>query len=91
MREKTAVIRTNFANQLTDLGLHPLPSCTNFMLCRFDSTEDTTSALNYLRANGIVIRPVDVYGLTDHLRITMGTAEQMDRVAQTLRDWKAQS
>ena len=91
VREKTAVIRTNFANQLTDLGLHPLPSCTNFMLCRFDSTEDTTSALNYLRANGIVIRPVDVYGLTDHLRITMGTAEQMDRVAQTLRDWKAQS
>ncbi|MEZ4512258.1 MAG: histidinol-phosphate transaminase [Chloroflexota bacterium] len=91
VREKTAVIRTNFASQLTDLGLHPLPSCTNFMLCRFDSTQDTTSAANYLRTNGIVVRPVDVYGLTDHLRITMGTGEQMDRVAQTLRDWKAQA
>jgi histidinol-phosphate aminotransferase len=90
VREKTAVIRTNFAQNLNQMGLHPLPSHTNFLLCRFDSSEDASGAASFLRADGIVVRPVDPYGITDHLRITMGTAAQMDRVAQTLRDWKAQ-
>lgn len=91
VREKTAVIRTTFTQQLTNLGLHPLPSHTNFLLCRFNTPADTTSAATYLRNHGIVVRPVDVYGLTDHLRITIGTSEQMNRVAQTLGDWQTQS
>ncbi|MEM7115260.1 MAG: histidinol-phosphate transaminase [Chloroflexota bacterium] len=88
VREKTAVIRQTFCDQLTSLGIHPLPSQTNFVLCRFASTEDAQGAQEHLRSEGIVIRPVDVYGLTDHLRITIGTAEQMNLVYENLKDWR---
>lgn len=89
VREKTADIRQTFCNQLTSLGITPLPSQTNFVLCRFPSTSAAQSAEAHLRNEGIVIRPVDMYGLTDHLRITIGTAEQMNTVVNCLKSWKA--
>lgn len=88
VREETARARDRFTDQLIELGLEPVTSHTNFVLCRFASAAAAQSALAYLRNEGIVIRPMGMYGLHDYLRFSIGTGAQMDRVAHTLAAWR---
>ena len=88
VRRETGLARERFTEQLEELGLAPIHSHTNFILCHFGSRERAESALAYLRSEGIVIRPVNMYGLHDYLRFSVGTQAQMDRVAQALADWR---
>jgi len=56
-------------------GVHPYPSQTNFILCRFDrpANEVFTTCLKC----GILIRDVSNYpGLANHLRISVGTEKE---------------
>jgi histidinol-phosphate aminotransferase len=39
-----------------------------------------------LLRRGVIVRPLGNYGLTEHLRITLGTPEQNDRF---LKAWEA--
>ena len=59
-----------------------LPSQANFLAVRFD---DAAGALRRLAGAGIIVRDVRRYpGLTDALRITLGTPAQNDRVLGAL-------
>jgi histidinol-phosphate aminotransferase len=42
-----------------------------------------------LRARGIIVRKVGGYGLPQCLRITVGLAEEVEQVIETLRDFMA--
>ena len=80
---KNNTVRDNFANRVRTLGIEPIPSVTNFVLLKFpDADKDGAAADDYLRTQGIICRPYPPY-----LRITIGTAEQMDTVFEKLSDF----
>jgi len=77
------------SERLAGLGLPLTPSVGNFVLPRFPDTpgHDAAAAFEFLRARGILTRKVAGYGLPQHLRITIGTGEEMERVAAVLAEF----
>lgn len=69
---------------LEGLGLQVVPSAGNFVLVRFDRRPVEID--EQLLRRGIIVRPVANYGLEEHLRITVGTREQNDRLLAALEE-----
>ncbi len=63
------------------LGLEHVPSSANFLLVRVGQGERVYEGL--LR-RGVIVRPMDVYGFPEHLRVTVGTAEENARFLDAL-------
>ena len=76
VRAKNRTEREKVSSALTDLGLNVLPSQGNFVLVRFADAAAATGATQHLAGHGVFVRPVANYGLTDALRISIGTAEE---------------
>jgi len=74
------------SERLRALGLVVVPSVCNFILVRFPTGagRDAASADAFLRARGIIVRGMAAYGLGDSLRVTIGTAEECEAVAEAL-------
>lgn len=70
------------------LQVHYYPSAGNFLLV--DCRRPAGAVYEALLRLGVIVRPVAGYGLPNHLRITIGTAEQNERLiaglAAVLRD-----
>jgi histidinol-phosphate aminotransferase len=64
--------------------LRPYPSHANFVLCRV-AGRDARALKEALAARGILIRYYASPGLTDHVRFSVGTPEQTDRLMAELR------
>lgn len=78
-----------FNKHLPALGFTPLPSAGNFVLVDMhEAAEDWYQVL--LRA-GIITRRVANYGLPNHLRITIGTESQNQRLIDTLSNLRESS
>jgi histidinol-phosphate aminotransferase len=77
--------------RLAGLGLPLTPSVGNFVLPRFPDRprHDAESAFAFLQSRGILTRKVAAYGLPQHLRITIGTGEEMEIVAAALAEFMA--
>ena len=79
--------------RLEAMGLTVTHSPCNFLLVHFnakgnkDAAQMTQGADQYLRQQGIIVRPVANYGLTQSLRITIGRAEENEAVLQALEDF----
>lgn len=87
-REHNATELARFSEAVCALGNHglrALPSRGNFVLVLFEGALDAASALEGLADAGFAVRHLPGQGLPQALRITVGTREQMDAVAQTLR------
>lgn len=81
--------RERFVAQLSALGNHglrPLPSEANFVLILFEGALSAEAAYNGLAEAGYIVRWLPGQGLPQALRITIGTAQQMDDIARVLRD-----
>ncbi len=67
--------------------LSPYPSQANFILCRVEeySAKDVSQCL---RDQGILIRYFDKPGLNDHIRISIGTYEQIEKLVLSLKGFK---
>ena len=63
---------------LAQLGLVAPPSAGNFVLV--DLGQDSRPVFEALLRRGIIVRPVGNYGLPRHVRITVGTAPQNQRL-----------
>jgi histidinol-phosphate aminotransferase len=63
------------------LGLSHVPSAANFVLVRVGPTRRVYEGL--LR-RGVIVRPMDVYGFPEHLRVTVGLREENERFLQAL-------
>ena len=88
-REQNWATRERFVTALTAMGNHglrPLPSEANFVLVLFEGKLTAEAALEGLAERGTVVRWLPGQGLPHGLRITIGTAEQMDAVARGLRE-----
>lgn len=79
---RNKVERERLAGELRSRGLFVFPSQTNFLLVRFG--EGASQVDDAMREHGIVLRPMGGYGLPDCLRITVGTAEQNNRLLSAL-------
>jgi histidinol-phosphate aminotransferase len=75
-----------FSAQAAGLGLEVAPSVGNFVLLRFPKQpgKDAASAAAALKREGILVRAMGAYGLSDCLRVTIGTGEDMETVVQAL-------
>jgi histidinol-phosphate aminotransferase len=80
---------SRLSERLSALGLPLTPSVANFVLPRFpdDPRRNADAAFVFLHARGILVRKVAAYGLPQHLRITIGTGEEMEQVAAALAEF----
>lgn len=64
------------------MGLPYVPSCANFIMVEVGKGREVFKALE---CEGIIVRPMDPYGLPDHIRITVGTPKENDRCIKALK------
>jgi len=76
-REGMAMLRA----ALTELGYDCVPSWANFILVRVGNAARLYDAL--LR-QGVIVRPVPVYGFPEHVRVTVGTPDENARLLAAL-------
>ena len=83
---EVARLRESFRRHVRALGLEAGPSHGNFVLVRFPARGpiDAGEAFERLKSAGILVRPTGGYGLVDCLRVTIGSAEEMDAIAGEL-------
>lgn len=72
--------------RLRALGLGVTGESGNFVLPEFPDTpgKSAADADAFLQSKGMIVRRVENYGLPNHLRITLGTDEEMESVLNAL-------
>lgn len=88
-RRHNTAERARFVAAIEALGNHGLravPSEANFVLILFEGKLTGEAAYNGLAQRGYITRWLPGQGLPHGLRITIGTAAQMDEIAAGLRD-----
>lgn len=64
------------------LGLEYIPSAGNFICV--DLKQPGREIFNRLLHEGVIVRPVDNYGMPNHLRVTIGRPEENERFVKAL-------
>jgi histidinol-phosphate aminotransferase len=78
-REGKAALTTAF----DAMGLPHVPTEANFVLV--DVKRNCREVFEGLLRRGVIVRTGDIFALPTHLRVTIGTAEQNERLLQALR------
>ena len=87
-RQQVIDLRTALTADLTELGYKVLPSHANFVFARPKDGEARDVA-STLREQGIIVRHFDKPRIAEYLRITIGTAEQNQRLIDALKELQA--
>jgi histidinol-phosphate aminotransferase len=74
--------RIQLQDGLTRLGLPWIPSRTNFVTADF--SRPAAPIYEALLSKGIIVRPLAGYGMPNHLRISVGTPQQIARFLEAL-------
>ncbi len=69
--------------QFEEMGIFYIPSMTNFVT--IDVKADAGKIAKTLQNSGIIVRPLNMYGQPNFLRVTIGTPEQNRRFMKTFR------
>lgn len=72
-----------FEHELPQLGMETTPTGANFILVR---TGNGRAMFQELQRRKVIVRPMDVYGMPEHIRITIGTPEQNHTVLKALKE-----
>jgi histidinol-phosphate aminotransferase len=64
------------------MGLEYIPSAGNFICV--DLKRPGREIYNKLLHEGVIVRPVDNYGMPNHLRVTIGLPEENERFVKAL-------
>ncbi|XGA79676.1 histidinol-phosphate transaminase [Halomonas sp. CH40] len=83
-REKVITTRERTRHQLETLGFEVLPSQANFLLAQHPD-HDGAQLFAGLRERGILVRHFNKAGLSNFLRITIGTDDEMDYLIEALQ------
>jgi histidinol-phosphate aminotransferase len=87
--ERVAAERERLIAALRDAGWSVGPSVTNFILVDLDSVDRAASAADALLRRGLVPRTFpESHPLADHLRLTVRSPEQDDRLIEAARDFE---
>ena len=81
-RLRVAEAREILCERLRSAGLEPLPSQANFVLV--DTGVDDAALAQAVAEEGLLVRAGGEYGLDGYIRITVGPAPLMERVAEAL-------
>ena len=65
-------------------GIFYIPSVGNFLTVKFG--DDSERINRELMQRGIIVRPVANYGMAEFLRISVGTAAQLDKLFAALEE-----
>ncbi|HRE32035.1 MAG TPA: aminotransferase class I/II-fold pyridoxal phosphate-dependent enzyme, partial [Candidatus Berkiella sp.] len=68
---------------LTALGLNYIPSVGNFILV--DVKQPGKDVYQTLLRQGVIVRPLDPYGLINYIRITIGTEQENTQCLKVLK------
>jgi histidinol-phosphate aminotransferase len=82
-RRAVAAARALLCERLVEAGAEPLPSQTNFVLARVGG-DDRELARALAEDGGLLVRTGSEYGLDGYVRITVGPAPLMERVAAAI-------
>jgi histidinol-phosphate aminotransferase len=74
--------RRRLETSLAELGLGVVPSQANFVLV--DTGADAVGLYERLMRHGIIVRLGSIWGYDTHVRITVGTKEQNDRLLEAM-------
>lgn len=88
-RRHNAEVRARFGAAISTLGNHGItvvPSEANFVMVLFEGRLSGEAAYHGLAERGFITRWLPGQGLGHGLRITIGTAPQMDAIAAILRE-----
>ena len=66
-----------------EMGLVYIPSVGNFLSIDFE--RDAMPIYEALLREGVIVRPIGVYGMPNHLRVTVGTAAENERFIESLK------
>ncbi len=88
-RRENAEQRQRLTQGLAQLGLETPPSVCNFVLAGFEAPETAQAANDFLQARGVLVRVMGAYGLPRHLRITVGTPDEVTRCLEALADFRS--
>ena len=83
-RQQVIDLRMSLTAELTTLGYKVLPSHANFVFAR-PKDGDASAVASALREQGIIVRHFDKPRIAEYLRITIGTAEQNNRLIDALK------
>jgi len=88
-KERNSYVKKLVLNKMRSLGLEIIGESGNFVLTRFSSEGEKTAIKveSFLASQGILVRNVENYALPNHLRITIGTEEDMKRVLLLLENF----
>lgn len=67
-------------------GFTPIPSVTNFITIKTGSEEASLFLYNELLNHGVIIRPLRANLMPDHVRISLGTREEMAHFYTAMED-----
>ncbi|PNK60256.1 histidinol-phosphate transaminase [Psychrobacter sp. FDAARGOS_221] len=83
--EQVIELREQLIEQLTSLGFDVLPSQANFVFAR-PAQGNASEVAQQLREQGIIVRYFSQPRIDEYLRITVGTAEQNQRLITALTE-----
>jgi len=85
--EEIIRVREYTAECLKKMGFEVLPSKTNFLFAK-PAAYTAEEVFEYLKTKHIYVRHFKGERVKDYLRISIGTAEEMQELIQTLKDWR---
>ena len=71
---------------LTQNKFKPIPSVTNFVTVKTGSEEASMYLYNELLNHGVIIRPLKANLMPDHVRISIGTKDEMNHFYQAMEE-----
>lgn len=85
-RSMVIATRERAKKELKDLGFEFRDSMTNFIFAKHPDKHGK-DIFDYLRQNGIIVRRFDLPRISEYLRISIGTDEEMDELIRVLREF----
>lgn len=84
VRRKNRIERDFLTEQLASLGVRTAPSYTNFIMA--DVGRDSLPVYENLARRGVIVRPGFQFGLSSHLRISIGSRHENQALIAALAD-----
>lgn len=85
-REELIRIRNYTAAELTKLGFTMPESSANFVFAKPPKCIDAETLYKKLKAKGILVRYFKTPGINDHLRISIGTQDEMEQFVRSVKE-----
>ena len=75
-----------YYRHLERLGLEYRPSAANFVMILLDSRDQVQTLFGEMLRRGVIVRPLERFGLPHCARITVGTREENERCVEVLEE-----